>query len=136
MGRNWIPDKVNYITPLNPIRKAPRNLDDTDVENAIQRSFALDRAQRRILTQRNVPKQRYPRVSHSIGGVTSNQSYGWYGANGGHVVNNNMFHKPKRTTGLTEYIEKYRQTWHVNPLIKYRNTEFHRAIDGEPVKKK
>ena len=88
MGRYWIPDKVTEVIPRNPIKRASRNLDDTDVENAIQRSFALDRAQRRILSQKHTPKQRYPRVSHSIGGVTSNQGYGWYGANGGHVVNN------------------------------------------------
>ena len=36
-------DKVNWVSPTTPIKIRPRDLGDTNVENAIQRSFAIDR---------------------------------------------------------------------------------------------
>jgi len=41
-------DKVNWVSPRHPIHIRPMDNGDTDVENAVQRQFAIDRIRRRI----------------------------------------------------------------------------------------
>ena len=74
--------------------------------------------------------QKYPNVSHSMGGMTSNQEYGWYGSQGGNVKNNELFHKPIRKSGVTGYVDNYHLTWGINPFKLKSATEFDVAKQG------
>lgn len=51
-----VADKITEVTPRDPVKLRPQNLKDTDVENAVQRKFGLDRVRRRILSQTHTTK--------------------------------------------------------------------------------
>ena len=109
-------DKVNWVSPREPIKIRPADLGDTEVENAVQRKFAIDRLRRRIRSQHLSPKAKFTNPSHSNGGITSNQEYGWYGSMGGHVRHSGLFHSPIIKSKVTEYVGDYHLTWGINPF--------------------
>lgn len=124
-------DKVNWVSPREPIKIRPRDHGDTDVENAVQRQFGIDRIRRRIRSQHLSPKMKFANVTHCSGGVTSNQEYGWYGSGGGNVKNHELFHKPFRNSGITDYVGSYHLTWGINPFKLKSATEMDIA-KGKP----
>ena len=69
-----------------------------------------------------VPKQKYTYA------MTSNQEYGWDGANGGFVTVNARDHKGIKSTPITGYVENYYLTRGINPF-KVRDRVVEDKID-------